>query len=197
MCHSDKQGIYAEKNNALPTWRGAGGEKRYDAPFAPTDLTLAEKILIARLSVTATIHQLAHGGVASTGQVSEAGGPMAAVLPRLPADGTVIRVRRGAAASSSKKQNRLYAVRRKKVMCAPHWLNERDPYYADVVSDPSRLADIVEGAEIPGVKDMKPAGGRLPEDMGPAPTQEDPTRSPLASGYLRRLSRQGEFSSPK
>ena len=69
-CHSDKQGIYTEKNNALPTWRGADGETRYDVPVALTDLTLAEKLLIARLSVTVTIHHLSHGGVASTGHVS-------------------------------------------------------------------------------------------------------------------------------
>ena len=59
-------------------------------------------------------------------------------------------------------------------MDAPHWLKDRNPYYADVVLDPSRLADIVEGAEIPGVKDMHPAAECLPEDMGPAPDQVAP-----------------------
>ena len=123
-CHSEKQGIYTEENNAPPTWRGADGRARYDVPVALTDLTIAEKLIIARLSVTVAIHRLAHGGVSSTGHVAtfpEPAEPMAAVLPRLPADVAIIRVRRGAAASSSKKQNRLYTVRRKKAMDALRW----------------------------------------------------------------------------
>ena len=137
----DKQVIYTEKNNALPTWRGADGQKSYDAPVALADLTLAEKLPIARLSVTVTIRRLSHGGVASAGRVSTFSkpvDPMAAVPPKLPADVTIIRAWRGAAASSAKNQNRLYAVRRKKVMDAIRWLKERNPYYADVVLDPRR-----------------------------------------------------------
>ena len=96
---------------------------------------------------------------------------MAAVLPRLPSDVTVTRLRRGAAASSAKNQNRLYTVRRKKVMDAIHWFKDHNPYYAEVVLDPSSLADIVEGADIPGVNDMNPGAACLTEDMGPAPEQ--------------------------
>ena len=148
MCHSDKQVIYTYKNNAPPTWRDADGGKHYDVPVALSDLTIAEKLLIARLSATVTIQHLSHGGVASTGYVAtfpKPVEPMAAVLPRLPSDVAIIRVRRGAAASADKKQNRLYTARRGKGADAIRWRKERNPYYADVVLGPSRLADVVEG----------------------------------------------------
>ena len=95
---ADKQWIYTEENNALPIWRGADGETHYDAPAALADLTLSEKLLIARLSATVAIHRLAHGGVASPGHVATSPkpvDPMAAALPRLPSDVAIIRVRRG------------------------------------------------------------------------------------------------------
>ena len=42
-CHSDKQVIYTDKNNALPAWRDADGGKHYDVPFALADLAPCRK----------------------------------------------------------------------------------------------------------------------------------------------------------
>ena len=50
---------------------------------------------------------------------------MAAVLPRLPSEVTIIRVRRGSAIGDAKNQSRLYAVRRKKAMGALYWAKEK------------------------------------------------------------------------
>ena len=95
--------------------RGWGA--RYDIPEELAGLTLAEKLLIARMSVTVAIHHLAHGGFASTGHVATSPKPadaMAEALPGFPSDVTIIRVRRGAAIGDAKKQSRLYTVRRKR-----------------------------------------------------------------------------------
>ena len=54
-----------------------------------------------------------------------------------------------------------------------HW-PKGAPYYADVVFDPIGLSEIVDEAEIHGVKDMGPAKECLPDDMGPAPDQVAP-----------------------
>ena len=119
-------------------WRGWGDALRRPSR-ALTDIALTEKLLISRLSVTAKIHRLSHGGVSSTGQGAAFPNPvghMEAVPPRFPADATIIRARRGAAGSAAKKGNRLYAVRRKKVMDAPLLPKEHNPYCADVVLDP-------------------------------------------------------------
>ena len=84
-------------------------------PDALTALALAEKLLIARLSVTVTIHHLAHGGVASTGHVATFPKPvesMAAALPRLPYEVTIVRARRGAAMLKSRTASTPYAGKR-------------------------------------------------------------------------------------
>ena len=123
--YADNHGIFTEKNNAIPARRDAHGMVRYDTPCALAGLTLAEKLLIARLSVTVAIHRLAHGGVASAGRVAtfpKPVGPMAEVLPRLPSDVTIARARRGATSGDAKKQSRMYTARRKKAMGALYWL---------------------------------------------------------------------------
>ena len=172
MRYSAMREVLQRKINAPPTRCDSGGNTRFDAPVAPTDLALTERLIIARLSVTETIHRLSHGGVARAGDVSKLPKPVvpiAAVLPRLPSDLTVIRARRGAADSAAKKKNRLYTARWKKVMDAPRWLMGRTPYYADVVLGPSRLAEIVEGAEIPDLKDMNHGEGMSARRHGAGP----------------------------
>ena len=111
--------------------RDSDGVARYDPHPAIADLALAEKLLIDRLSVTATMHRLAHGGVASTGHVAtcpKPADPMAAVLPILPPEVTIVRVRRGATEGLARTQNRLYAVRQKKVLDSMQWLKGHSPY---------------------------------------------------------------------
>ena len=64
----DKQGVFYWENNAPPRWSGAEGKARYDFPDASAALTIAEKLLIALLSVTMTIHRHSNGGFSSTGR---------------------------------------------------------------------------------------------------------------------------------
>ena len=142
ICEGDKAGLFTEKNNAIPVWRDASGAKHHDAPDVPKCLTLAEKLLIARLSVAAAIHRLAHGGVASAGHVAtfpNPAEPMAAVLPSLPSGVTFVRVRRGATARADARQNRLYTVRASKGIDALRWLKTHNAYYADVTIDHSSV----------------------------------------------------------
>ena len=127
----DKQGLSTEENNAIPIWRDADGVAHYDVPGALSFLTIAERLLIARLSVTVPIHHLSHGGVASSGHVAtfpKPVGPMAAVLPRPPSEVTIARARSGAPSGGAKKQNRLYAARPSRVLEALYWLKEHNPY---------------------------------------------------------------------
>ena len=137
-------------------------------------MTLDEAILIARLSVTATIHHLSHGGVASSAHVATSPNPvdpMADVLQRPPSEVSIVRIRRGASAGDAKTLNRLYDVRPSRVLAALYWLNDHNPYYADVKVDPNRLASDSEASGIPCVKDMVHGAVLLPEDKGPAPDQ--------------------------
>ena len=151
--------------NSIPAWRDSAGVLRYDLPSALTDLTMAEKLLMAHLSVTVAIRRLSHGWVESTGRVATFPNPvdpMAEVLPRFPSDATIARVRRGATEGLTRKQNAIYAVHREKVLDALRWALGRNPYYADVVAGPPSLSDFVEWSEIHGVKDLEPKAGGLP-----------------------------------
>ena len=113
----DRHWIFTERSNALLTWRDANGVVRCEIPVALADLTFAEKLLIARLSVTVTTHRLAHGGVASTGHVATFPKPIESIAelpPELPPDETIVRVRRGATEGLDRKKNMLYTARRKR-----------------------------------------------------------------------------------
>ena len=46
-----QKGLFTENNNAIPLWRDAAGGAHYDVPSVLSELTLEEKLLIARLSV--------------------------------------------------------------------------------------------------------------------------------------------------
>ena len=92
-------GVFTKRNIAIPTWRASDGVVRYDVPSALAVLALKEQLLIARLSVTVTIRHLARGGVARAGNVAtfpKPADPVAAVLPRLPFEANMVRVRSGA-----------------------------------------------------------------------------------------------------
>ena len=150
---------------------------------------MVENILIARLSVAVTIHRLAHGGVASAGHVATSPNPVdpiGDVLPRLPSDVAIVRVRRGATAKASVMRKRLYAVRASKVIDALRWLKAHNPYYSDVTIDRSRIDSIPEGAEKAGAQDWDPGGPPLPEDNGPAPDQAKAGRTRQAACFCLR-----------
>ena len=77
------------------------------------------------------IHLLARGGVASTGRGAIFPKPIElieAALPRLPPEVTIVRVRRGASEGLARSHNRIYAVRRQKVLDALRWLKDHNPY---------------------------------------------------------------------
>ena len=69
------------------------------------------------------------------------------------------------------------------VIEALEWLKVHNPYYKDVTVDPSRIAGIPEGSEIPGAMEMNADGGLLPDDLGPAPGQNEVGAEASEEGY--------------
>ena len=55
-------GVSTYRNDAVPTRSDSATVVRYYLPSSLSDLTLAEKLLIERISVTVATHHLAHGG---------------------------------------------------------------------------------------------------------------------------------------
>lgn len=107
-------------------------------PSELQDLTIVEQQLISRISPPINIHMLKHGGIASSGhcvtfpqQINEP----ATVLPKLPSEINILKVKRKGKNDSSKE----YRVRRYTVQNALLWLKNNNPAYSDITISNDRL----------------------------------------------------------
>ena len=88
-------------------------------------------MLIARLAPTVHVHSLKHGGIASKGHCiafPQAVQEPATILPRLPAEVDIIRMRRQERDDTHKD----FRVRRYRVQEALCWLKDNKPAYGDI-----------------------------------------------------------------
>jgi len=133
----------------------------------------AEQMLIARLAPTVHVHMLKHWEIASRGHCiafPQAVQAPATILPRLPREVDIIRVRRQGKDDTHKD----FRVRRHQVECAPHWLRNNNPAYADVVIDEARLQNLPADGEFPNLRTVEFCEtAEHMEDQGPAPQQLD------------------------
>ena len=101
-------------------------------PEELSGMTDAGQMLIARLASTVDVHMLKHGGIASKGHCiafPQAVQEPATILPRLPAEVDIIRVRRQGKDDTHKD----FRVRGHHVEGALRWLKENNPAYTDIV----------------------------------------------------------------
>ena len=129
-------------------------------------------MLIARLAPTVHVHMLKHGGIASRGHCiafPQAVQEPATILPRLPAEVDIVRVRRQGKDDTHKDVR----VRRHRIEGALHWLKENNPAYSDIVIDRSRLQNLPEDGELPNVRTVEFSESEHIDDQGPAPQQLD------------------------
>ena len=109
-------------------------ENNMDPMCVPEELSGmsdAEQMLIARLAPTVHVHMLKHGGIASKGHCiafPQAVQEPATILPRLPAEVDIIRVRRQGRDDTHKD----FRVRRYRVQEALCWLKDNNPAYSDI-----------------------------------------------------------------
>ena len=165
-CNRDKKDIkmFSSANNMDPQ----------PMPSELQDLTIIEQQLISRLAPVINIHMLKHGGIAANGHCvtfTQNVNEPAQILPQLPKDIKIIRVRRKGANDTSKDFN----VRRSIVEKALNWLKKNNEAYQDIIISQDRLNDLPEDATIDietleTGTDIKPSEN----DNGPAPKQVDP-----------------------
>ena len=132
----------------------------------------AEQMLIARLAPTVHVHLLKHGGIASKGHCiafPQAVQEPATILPRLPAEVDIIRVRRQGKDDTHKD----FRVRRHRVEGALRWLKDNNPAYGDVVIDGARIENLPEDGELPNLRTVEFSETERTDDRGPAPQQLD------------------------
>ena len=123
-------------------------------PEELSEMSDAEQMLIARLAPTVHVHMLKHGGIASRGHCiafPQAVQEPATILPRLPREVDIIRVKRQGKDDTHKD----FRVRRHRVEGALRWLKNNNPAYADVVIDEARLQDLPADGELPNLRTVE------------------------------------------
>ena len=150
-------------------------ENNMDPMCVPEELSGmsdAEQMLIARLAPTVHVHILKHGGIASKGHCiafPQAVQEPATILPRLPAEVDIIRVRRQGRDDTHKD----FRVRRYRVQQALCWLKDNNPAYSDIVIDVARIHNLPEDGQLPNLRTIEFSETERVDDQGPAPQQLD------------------------
>ena len=153
-------------------WSGENNMDPMAVPEILSNMSDAEQMLIARLAPTVHVHLLKHGGIASKGHCiafPQAVQEPATILPRLPAEVDIIRVRRQGKDDTHKD----FRVRRHRVEGALRWLKDNNPAYGDVVIDGARIENLPEDGELPNLRTVEFSETERIDDQGPAPQQLD------------------------
>ena len=164
-CRRDKKvpKVWSDKNNMDPMC----------VPEELSDMSDAEHMLIARLAPTVHVHMLKHGGIASRGHCiafPQAVQEPTTILPRLPAEVDIIRVRRQGKDDTHKD----FRVRRQRVEGALRWLKDNNPAYGDIAIDDTRLQNLPADGELHNLRTVEfSETAEHMDDQGPAPQQLD------------------------
>lgn len=116
---------YNDENSMLPAWIDDEGDRHYEIPKELSELTIAEKLLIQRVSPLVPIVHIKNGTLGIKGHVCsflQDVNEVATKLPRLPTNVKAIKMVRTYAGSDGKETTKTYMVNRKRVMTALHWL---------------------------------------------------------------------------
>ena len=159
--------------NVPKVWSGENNMDPMSVPEDLSEMSDAEQMLIARLAPTVHVHMLKHGGIASRGHCiafPQAVQEPAIILPRLPAEVDIIRVRRQGKDDTHKD----FRVRRQRVEGALRWLKHNNAAYADIVIDEARLQNLPSDGELPNLRTVEfSETAQHMDDQGPAPQQLD------------------------
>ena len=142
-CQSKKHNLfYSPENKVLPPWKSKKGVVKYTIPPQLQHLTLAEKLLIQRVSPLIPVIHIKNGILGSRGHVVSFFQDITNIcseLPRLPSDITMIKVvRTGTTADGENLQN-IFNVNRYRILNALLWLKEHNSLYADITIKESNL----------------------------------------------------------
>lgn len=197
-CKKHKDPSYFLRNDGLPIWY-ANGDKSTDPQFhLPQELqnlTLAEKMLIQRVSPFVPLHHVKNGIMGLKGHVcafEQNIKDMAQTLPRPHAEIDILRVEQTIRSEigSDVFKRKAFKVSRSKVITALFWLQTNNVEYMDINIDVSNLEWIGE-SDI-GYIDVKTVivdndedtQHQVNEDHGPNPTVLCNDDILTATGYI-------------
>jgi Helitron helicase-like domain at N-terminus len=134
-CKSQKGNYtFCHGNKTLPTWI-QNNIIKYSVPPELQNLTIAEKLLIQRVSPLIPVIHIKNGSVGSRGHVVSFYQDISGIcneLPKLPSDVSVVKVLRSGITGKGENVSRTLTVNRCRVINALRWLKNHNPLYRDI-----------------------------------------------------------------
>jgi hypothetical protein len=130
------QNRFTHDNKALPVWIDAVTKQvHYELPKQLKDLSIAEKLLIQKVSPLVPVIHIKNGVMACRGHcVSffQDISTVCKVFPRLPAEVTMVKVIRTSTTNKGDIVDRAFTVNKAKVLSALTWLQKHNHCYSDI-----------------------------------------------------------------
>ena len=135
---------FTHNNNALPVWIDAETQQvHYEAPKELKELSIAEKLLIQKVSPLVPVIHIKNGVMACRGHcVSffQDISTVCKVFPRLPSEVTMVKVIRTSTTRGGDIVDRAFTVNKMKVLSALTWLKKHNHLYSDIEIKKERLS---------------------------------------------------------
>jgi hypothetical protein len=186
-------------HDALPVWYKNGDKNntaRYHVPHELAKLTLAEKMLIQRVSPFVPLSHIKNGTCGLSGHVCAFEQDIDEFIQRLPRKHTdvamlkVVKTIKTEVGSDVATKKKVFKIRKAAVIAALVWLKKNNPLYSDVIIDESNM-DWIEGdtgyfdgtvIEIDEEIHTKTDDNKENADLGPAPRAFEPVSDGDAIG---------------
>lgn len=195
--NNPKDEHYYLRTKQLPVWYSDAGIAQNTVPSELDNLTMAEKLLIQKISPFVPLEHIHQGVMGLNGHVCSFEQDITGIcleLPKLPSDVTVIRIVKEMKAEIGKSDlsvKKAYKVNRKRVLSALRWLKKYNREYTDIVIKEDNLAWMggEEGELCPPVdiedEDMFMAQNNNPGDTDFGPSGVPPEQPPVQEfGYV-------------
>ena len=141
-CSSQKTvQLFTHENKALPTWTERN-RVYYNLPKELKNLTIAEKMLIQRVSPLIPVIHLKNGILGSRGHIVSFFQDLSTIcniFPRLPSEVSIVRVIRKSTTKAGDDVSKSFTVNRMRILNALRWLKVHNPLYKDIKIDETRL----------------------------------------------------------
>jgi hypothetical protein len=126
---------FGHENRALPTWIDKFGKIQYKMPRVLKNLSIAEKLLIQKVSPIVPVIHIRNGSLGSRGHCVSFFQDIeniCTIFPRLPSQVTIVKVIRKATDKQGNLINQSFTVNRKNVLMALKFLKEHNILYQNI-----------------------------------------------------------------
>lgn len=133
---------FGHENKALPTYI-VDNKMFYNIPHELRHLTIAEKLLIQRVSPLIPVVHIKNGSLGSRGHIVsffQDIGEICNELPRLPKDVSLVKVIRSGTTKTGDNISNAFTINKNRVLKALKWLKKHNPLYNDITIKESNLS---------------------------------------------------------